>query len=193
MYELSGYLHRILCLLVGHMSTYVKDSTHFIELLRGVTIDDDEVMVSFDVKSMFTCVPVDYAVRCCKDLLENNASLPSRSPFETKGLCRLLEFCLTNAYFVLSGQFHKQWFGTAMGASVFVVCANIALDALENSALCSYKMAPKLFVRSVDVCFCVIRHQDVMPFLEHLTSLFQASSSQWNTKIMDRLPSSTSL
>ncbi|KAH6929267.1 hypothetical protein HPB50_025398 [Hyalomma asiaticum] len=110
-------------------------------------------MVSFDVKSMLTCVPVNYAVRCCKDLLENDTSLPSRTPFEPQDLCHLLEFCMTNTYFVfLNGQFYKQRFGTATGASVSVVCATIALEALENSALCSYKTASKFFVRYVDDC-----------------------------------------
>ncbi|XP_037518345.1 uncharacterized protein LOC119395131 [Rhipicephalus sanguineus] len=126
LYELSGYLHRVLRPLVGNTPTYVRDSAHFIEILGGVTVDDDEVMVSFDVKSMFTCVTVDYTVRCCKVLLDNDASLPSRTPFEMEDLCRQLEFCMKNMYFIYNGHFYKQQFGTAMGASVSVACANIA-------------------------------------------------------------------
>ncbi|XP_072144504.1 4-pyridoxate dehydrogenase-like [Dermacentor andersoni] len=49
LYELSGYLHRVLRPLVELTPTFVKDSAHFIELIRSTCIGDDEVMISFEV------------------------------------------------------------------------------------------------------------------------------------------------
>ncbi|XP_077517763.1 uncharacterized protein LOC144128315 [Amblyomma americanum] len=170
LHALSGYLHQVIRPVVGRRTTYVKDSSHFVNKLKDVTIDDEDVLVSFDVKSMFTSVPVDFAVSSCKRLLENDASLPSRTPIEVVDLCRLLDFCLRNTYFVFRKQHYKQLFGTAMGASVSVVCANIVLERIEAEALGSFHPAPKLFLRYVDDCFCVIRRQDASHFLEHLNS-----------------------
>nr|XP_054924765.1 uncharacterized protein LOC129383853 [Dermacentor andersoni] len=170
LYELSGYLHRILRPLAGLTPTFVKDSAHFIELISSTCIDDDEVMISFDVKSMFTCVPIEYAVECCRKLLEADSSLPERTPLESHDICRLLKFCLENTYFVFNKQYYKQVFGTAMGASVSVVCANIALEDLESAALSSFGTRPKLFLRYVDDCFCIIPRRHAAHFLEHLNS-----------------------
>ncbi|KAH8029050.1 hypothetical protein HPB51_022170 [Rhipicephalus microplus] len=80
--ELSRYLHRIPRPLAKLTESFIKDSVHFIEQLRDVRLDDDEVMVSYNVNSMFTCVPIDYPVEFCKKLLEMNSSLPQRMPFK---------------------------------------------------------------------------------------------------------------
>lgn len=174
LHSLSGYLHSVLRPLVGRTSTYVKDSADFVDKIRNVTLDCEDIMVSFDVKSMFTRIPVDYAVDCCRSALKNDDSLPARTPLEADDVCRLLDFCLRNTYFSFNGSFYKQVFGTAMGASVSVSCANIALEALEEEALATFQPAPKLFLRYVDDCFSIIRREDVVPFLEHLNS-FQST------------------
>lgn len=99
LYELSGYLLCILRPLAGLAPTSVKDLAHFIEQLRSTRIgDDNDVIVSFDVKSMFTCVPIDYAVEYCRKLVKADSSLPERVPFETHDVCRLLKFCRENMY-----------------------------------------------------------------------------------------------
>ena len=41
----------------------MKDSEHFVRFVRDEVVEDDEIMVSFDVKSLFTNVPVDESVK----------------------------------------------------------------------------------------------------------------------------------
>ena len=36
----------------------VKDSGHFMEIVNGICLDSDDVMVSYDVSSLFTNVPI---------------------------------------------------------------------------------------------------------------------------------------
>ena len=48
--------------LAGKTFSYVRNSKHFVEMLQGVRIQPEEVMVSFDVKSLFTNVPISEAL-----------------------------------------------------------------------------------------------------------------------------------
>ncbi|XP_072144232.1 uncharacterized protein [Dermacentor andersoni] len=108
LYKLSAYLHQLLAPLVGKSSTHVSNSCDFIEKVRDVSLDDDEVMVSFDVVSLFTSIPTDLAVEACTSALESDRTLPDRSPIDVRDLKRLLCFCLGNRYFCFDKVFYRQ-------------------------------------------------------------------------------------
>nr|XP_054754438.1 uncharacterized protein LOC129260495 [Lytechinus pictus] len=58
-YNTSKYLADILAPLVGSNGHAVHNSASFVDFLRSETIQEHEVMVSFDVVSLFTNVPID--------------------------------------------------------------------------------------------------------------------------------------
>lgn len=136
--------------------------------MKGIVLEDDDVLVSFDVCSLFTSIPVELAVETCRKRLELDERLPDRTPFDAAELCKLLHFCLSNTYFTYNSDIYKQTFGTAMGASISVTTANLTMEAIEERALESFQPQPKLFVRYVDDCFCVMDKQHVRRFLQHL-------------------------
>ncbi|XP_065307646.2 uncharacterized protein [Dermacentor albipictus] len=107
LYKLSAYLHQLLAPLVGKSSTHVSNSCDFIEKVRDVSLDNDEVMVSFDVVSLFTSIPTDLAVDACTSALESDRTLPDRSPIDVPDLKRLLCFCLGNTYFCFDKVFYS--------------------------------------------------------------------------------------
>ena len=59
-YQLSKHLSIILSPLVGKTTSFVKNSAEFARFIRQHTIQKGEVMVSFDVVSLFTKIPVDF-------------------------------------------------------------------------------------------------------------------------------------
>ena len=61
-YEVAKLLSKILAPLVGHTKSYIKNSKHFIEELKTWKLDQGDLLISFDVKSLFTNVPIDDAV-----------------------------------------------------------------------------------------------------------------------------------
>ena len=51
----------------------MKNSRHFAEMMREVKLSEDESMVSFDVKSLFTNLPIDEALEVVhKGLMEDD-------------------------------------------------------------------------------------------------------------------------
>lgn len=57
-YDLAKHVASVLQPLVGKTFSFVKDSRHFIDILKGVKLEPEEIMVSFDVESLFTNVPL---------------------------------------------------------------------------------------------------------------------------------------
>jgi hypothetical protein len=60
-YALAGFLHKILSPLAGISDSFVKNSGHFVQL-KSVNLQSLDTLVSFDVVTLFTNVPVDEAL-----------------------------------------------------------------------------------------------------------------------------------
>ena len=55
---------------------------------------NQKVLVSFDVVSLFTNVPMDLAVRVAKETLEQDDTLHERTYLDLDNIISLLELCL---------------------------------------------------------------------------------------------------
>ena len=62
-YDLSAHLADILSPLTGKSEYAVSNSTHFVNTINYERIQEKEIMVSFDVESLFTNVPIEDAVK----------------------------------------------------------------------------------------------------------------------------------
>ena len=61
-YHLSKFVAGLISPLAGKTDHYVKDSGHLMEVVNGICLDSDDVMVSYDVSSLFTNVPIQEAI-----------------------------------------------------------------------------------------------------------------------------------
>ncbi len=107
LYETSKSLTKILSPLQNKNGFSVANSTQFKNKICNITIDDDESMISFDVVSLFTAIPVDKACRYIRTKLENDPTLPDRTQLDIDDIIRLLSFVLSNSFFRLQ-QYYLQ-------------------------------------------------------------------------------------
>ena len=80
--------------LTGKSEYTVTNSAHFVSTVSNETILDNEIMVSFDVESLFTDVRIDAAVQAALQKLENDLSLADRTTLTPAQITDLLTFVL---------------------------------------------------------------------------------------------------
>ena len=77
----------------------------FVEKVKDINMEEDESVVQFDVKSLFTCVSVDETVEVVHQKLQGDLSLRDRTTLNSDHVCLLLKLCLQSTYFTYKGQY----------------------------------------------------------------------------------------
>ena len=134
-YQLSKHLTNILKPLTDKSRHKLQSTDNFIDAIKTIQIPDDHKLVSFDVKSLFTSIPLQLALDCTKTAINKSHYQP---PLPTDDLMDLLHLCLTSTYFQYNGKHYKQLHGTAMGSPVSVVVAETVMQNIEEQALATY-------------------------------------------------------
>ena len=117
-----------------------------------MSVDPNEILVSFDVVSLFTCISTHLAIEVVKERLDFDQSLPERTNLSIQNIVALLQFVLDNNFFVFQGGHFKQTFGcpTCMGSLVRAILANLVMEHVEEKALSSASNPPKWWFRYID-------------------------------------------
>ena len=104
-------------------------------VIRNLTVEPDEIIVSYDVTALFTSVPVDSAVDAFRVRMNEDDSLKATTTLNAELVLRLLKFSLKTTYFVFRSQFYKQKHDAAMGGPVSPTTCNLFMEVFEQSAL----------------------------------------------------------
>ncbi|BHF70447.1 hypothetical protein SprV_0301349800 [Sparganum proliferum] len=166
-FNLAKWMFRRLNCLTSGSDTTVRSSVHFLERLKGLQIDADEVMVSFDATSLFTSIPKDLAVETVRDLLDRQYTEANNTP-RRGHLVQLLKYCL-QTFFTFEGTVYEQIKGTPMGSPLSSFIAEAVLQKLETLVFATYK--PKFWARYVDDTLVVLKREMVSNFHALLNSV----------------------
>ena len=164
-YQLSKYLTNILQPLTDKSRRKLQSTENFIDSIKTVQIPDDYKLVSFDVKSLFTSIPLQLALHCTQTAIQQSTV---KLPLPTEDIMNLLNICLTSTYFQYNGKHYKQLHGTAMGSPVSVVVAEIVMQHVEERALATCRQTIPLWLRYVDDTFTAIHKDEIDAFHDHL-------------------------
>ena len=87
-------------------------------------------MASFDIKSLFTNLPLTETLNlCAQNLYRNQIHFVklTKSPFYN-----LLKISKFESFFIFDGKFYEQCYGVAMGSSLGPTLANVFMPCFEN-------------------------------------------------------------
>ena len=89
--ELSKVLLNILTPLVGKTDSFIKNSKDFVEKSKTIVLTETDRLVSFDVESLFTNVPVPETLKIIEDRLSKDETLGDRTNLPVNVIMELLE------------------------------------------------------------------------------------------------------
>ena len=148
----------------------LQSTENFFDPVKTIKVPDHK-LVSFDVKSLFTSIPLQLALDCTENAVKNSTV---ELPLPTEDIMDLRNLCLTSTYFLVQRQ-TLPIHGTAMGSPVSVVEAEIVMQNIEEQVPATYTRAIPLWLRYVDDTFTAVDKDGVDDFHEHLLKLINYS------------------
>ena len=80
------------------MSPYIKNTQQFVEHIHKVKLQPEKVITSYNVKPLFSSVPVDLTNSIVQQKLQQNPLLSQGTNMSIPHIVNLLGFCLKNTY-----------------------------------------------------------------------------------------------
>jgi Reverse transcriptase (RNA-dependent DNA polymerase) len=147
------------------------DSFEFVDFISKFDIkNNDEIMASFDVVSLFTNVPLKETIDLCCNLWRSNTT--NHSILDEVAFRELLSFATSDVHFLFNNDWYKQVDGVAMGSPLAPTLASIFLSSIEDKIDSFVGRKPLAYKRYVDDIFLIFQNEtDISPFLNYMNSL----------------------
>ena len=170
-YHLSKHLSELLSPSVWRSPAAVCNSAEFAEFANIQRVVDDQVLVSFDVVSLFTNVPTALASSVARKRLQADNSLNERTSLDTDTIVFLLRVMSEGHISIFQRCVLPAVFRHGNGFTISVIVANLVMEEIEEKALSTFSPTPQFWKRYVDDMCTVLQSDLVHHFLDHLNSI----------------------
>ncbi|XP_053686378.1 uncharacterized protein LOC128735923 [Sabethes cyaneus] len=161
----------------------VKNSIGLTSQLENVEVKRGEILVSFDVSSLFPSVPVPDALQSLRYHLER-----SRAPHNhIEAYVSVAKQCMNQNYFVFRGKYYKQIHGLSMGSKISPLLAELFMSDFEEK-LQSEKLFPRVWKRYVDDIYAIVKERYVPQTLSWLNSQHEKIKFTVEQEVEGKLP-----
>ena len=158
--------------------SYIRDSTHLINILKGISLQPGMLLCTLDITSLYTNIPHNEGIEAIKKMLAIHR--PPDSKPHNNYIIELLELVLTNNHFEFNGNYYHQLSGTAMGTKLAPSYAYLFMATFEDKYVYTYPQKPTLWKRFIDDIFLIWPHgrESLLRFIEHLNRVHPPLNSQ---------------
>ena len=148
--KLSKFVDHHLQEHVVKTASYVKDTTDFLNKTRNIVVPPNSLLVTMDVKSLYTNIPNEEGIAAIDDTLKRSNTDTSLKTV----ILTFLDMILTLNNFVFNGEHYLQIKGCAMGTKCAPTYANLFMDFFEtNNIYPITEQKTKLYLRFIDDIF----------------------------------------
>ena len=171
-YGVGKYISNLLnplCLNQYHL----KDSFEAADKIKAIPsqyFNDGYQFVSFDVKSLFTNVPLDKTIKVIMDRIYKEKKISTS--LKQRSLKKLIKDTCSKTAFMLDGIIYEQTDGVSMGASLGPVLANIIMTEMERCVVDELinNGKVKFYCRYVDDTLLLVKPEDIDEILHKFNS-----------------------
>jgi hypothetical protein len=175
--KISAYIDSTLRPLASKVTSYIKDTSAYLQMIKDMDITDEDILVTIDVSALYTNIPHDEGILAIRECMtENNIDTDKKNL-----ICELATKVLKCNYFEFNDKLYIQNQGTAMGTRMAPNYAIIFMHKLETRLLQESALKPKIWKRFIDDVFCVWEHgmDTLLEFLNDLNSKHQTIKFTW--------------
>ena len=106
LYNLNKYIVNILKAYIKDVNDNAKNSTRFSNYIRNVLIKDGEIMISFDVTSLCTNIPIIDTLNRIKDYVNNDDQFTRKKVVLQDKFLDLVDLVLATTWYTFYSQFY---------------------------------------------------------------------------------------
>lgn len=178
-YHVSKYLANLLQPIAKSEFT-INSTKDFVGKIRSKKIGTEFEMVSFDVVSLFTSVPLEFTIELILNKIYNEKLIATK--LKRADMKTLLELCTKDMHFAFDEKIYRQVDGVAMGSPLGPVIANIFMVELEKRLIPTMGDKISLWFRYVDDTFTFIKKGEVDNVIEILNGFHESIKFTFETE-----------
>ncbi|UYV82346.1 K02A2.6-like, partial [Cordylochernes scorpioides] len=137
----------------------IRNRKELLDIAKILKLNNHEIMVSFDVKSLFTNINRTLALKEIREYFEVKRQDCENKGLEINEMIEGFRLCLDNIYFRYGNKFYKQKDGTAMGCPTSMIIADIVMASVDKKAILIEGI--RIWGRYIDDVFAVIRKENL--------------------------------
>lgn len=168
---------------VEKIASHTKDSSSILTLIESNSFDQDIILATIDVRSLYLHIPHAEGIESALQHLFGSENERADIPFGRDLATALFTAILDHNIFEFDGQMYRQIQGTAMGTKMAPAYANLFLDTLETRFLDDCTIKPVVWRRYIDDILCIWSgSMDTLNnFLERLNTIHPTIHFTWET------------
>ena len=161
----------------------IQNSVELVSKLKDIKMEDDEILVSFDIVGLYPNVPLPEAF----EAIEHYLSQANITMERKEMLTRFVDICMKQNIFQLRGKFYQQTSGLSMGNSASPMVAQFFMNKFETE-IKHEVWFPRIWFRYVDDIIAIVKKDEATNILNELNSKYPTIKFTMESEDNDSIP-----